>query len=65
LAPEHILAVSSERGATRIAPLDHAARTAIQTKLFSAGELLRISQLTPSKESPPQDAPDLWSYARP
>lgn len=65
LAPEHILAVSSERGATRIAPLDYAARTAIQTKLFSAGELLRISQLTPSKESPPQDAPDLWSYARP
>ncbi len=66
LAPERVLAVSSERGATRIAPLDHAARTAIKTKLFSAGELLRISQLTPGKElSPSQDAPDLWSYAQP
>lgn len=47
---ETLLAVLSERGETRIAPLDHAAREALRQHLFSAGELLRLNQLAPDRE---------------
>lgn len=42
-----LLAVVSEGGATRIAPLDEASRLAMRDQLFSAGELLRMNQLAP------------------
>jgi len=45
-----LLSVVSEGGETRIAPLDEASRDAIRQQLFSAGELLRLNQLTPDRE---------------
>lgn len=45
-----ILAVVSEEGETKIAPVDEAARTMLREHLFSPGELLRINQLAPDRE---------------
>lgn len=45
--PDRFLAVVSEGGVTQLAPLDAASRSAMQNHLFSAGELLRVSQLEP------------------
>ena len=47
---ESILAVVSENGETRLAPLDDAGRTMLRDRLFTAGELLRLDQLTPDPE---------------
>ena len=47
IPPESILAVVSEDGETRLARPDEAGRTMLQNHLFTAGELLRIDQLTP------------------
>ncbi|WP_174284509.1 AAA family ATPase [Thiocystis violascens] len=47
LSPEALLAVVSEKGETRIAPLDDASRQVMREQLFSAGELLRLNQLAP------------------
>lgn len=47
LNAEALLAVVSEGGETRIAPLDEASRSAMRQNLFSAGELLRLDQLAP------------------
>ena len=47
---ESILAVVSENGETRLAPLDDAGRTMLRDHLFTAGELLRLDQLTPDPE---------------
>lgn len=44
-----ILAVVSEGGKTQIAPLDAASRQMLREHLFSAGELLRMNQLTPDR----------------
>lgn len=49
IADDALLAVSSVEGATQIAPLDEASRTAMRTHLFSAGELLRMNQLAPDQ----------------
>jgi predicted ATPase len=45
-----LLAVVSEGGETKIAPLDGASYEAMRTRLYSAGELLRLNQLAPSRE---------------
>jgi predicted ATPase len=45
-----ILAVISEDGNTKIAPLDDASRNMLRDHLFSAGELLRLNQLAPDQE---------------
>ena len=47
---ESILAVVSEDGETKIARLDAAGRTALREGLFTAGEMLRMNQLTPDPE---------------
>ncbi|HEY3325737.1 MAG TPA: AAA family ATPase [Novimethylophilus sp.] len=47
LPTEALLAVVSNAGETRIAPLDDASRTVLREQLFSAGELLRLNQLAP------------------
>lgn len=67
LDPDALLAVTSEHGATRIARLDEASRTAMKTHLFSAGELLRLNQLAPDHASLAQQSvlPDLWSNVQP
>jgi predicted ATPase len=49
LSAESFLAVVSEGGETRIAPLDEASREAMLQQLFSAGELLRLNQLVPDR----------------
>ncbi len=49
LSADALLAVVSEGGATRIAPLDEAARMAMRDQLFSAGELPRLNQLAPDR----------------
>jgi hypothetical protein len=47
---EAILAVVSEGGETKIAPLDEASRKMLREHLFSAGELLRMNQLEPDRQ---------------
>jgi predicted ATPase len=47
VSTESVLAVDAEKGVTRIAPLDEAGRTALHDRLYTAGELLRLNQLTP------------------
>jgi predicted ATPase len=46
-----LLAVTSERGQTDIAALDHAGRSALRDKLYTAGELLRVNQLQPDADA--------------
>jgi predicted ATPase len=48
---ENILAVTNRNGETVIGPVDAAGRTAIHDKLFTAGELLRLSQLSPDLQA--------------
>ena len=50
LSADAFLAVVSEGGETRIAPLDEASRSTMREQLFSAGELLRLNQLAPDRE---------------
>lgn len=44
---EALLAVSGEEGITRIAPLDEASRSVLRDRLYTAGELLKLDQLSP------------------
>ena len=48
LRADSLLAVVSEGGETRIAPLDEPSRMAMRDHLFSAGVLLRLDQLAPN-----------------
>lgn len=50
ISDENILAVTNRNGETLIGPVDAAGRSAIQDKLFTAGELLRLNQLTSDLE---------------
>lgn len=50
ISDENILAVSNRNGETIIGPVDPAGRSAIRENLFTAGELLRLSQLSPDLE---------------
>jgi len=66
--PEAILAVVSESGKTQIAPLDDASRQMLRGHLFSAGELLRLNQLTPDRafiDEQSTSQADLFGEARP
>lgn len=66
LGPEAFLAVVSEGGETRIAPLDEASRETMRRQLFSAGELLRLNQLAPDRDelaAQDQRQPDLFGDA--
>jgi predicted ATPase len=67
LEASDILAVSTENGATRIATLDNGSREAIKTRLFSAGELLRMGQLAPEFAAPlaAQDSSALFGAVLP
>ncbi|MCI0536881.1 MAG: AAA family ATPase [Verrucomicrobiales bacterium] len=51
ISDENILAVTNRNGDTLIGPVDAAGRSAIQDRLFTAGELLRLSQLDPDLEA--------------
>lgn len=50
LDTDSILAVQAVRGTTQIACLDELGRTALKTRLYTAGELLRQNQLRPDIE---------------
>ncbi|MGY4830654.1 AAA family ATPase [Sphaerotilaceae bacterium SBD11-9] len=63
-----IVAVVSEGGETKIAPLDEASRKMLRDHLFSAGELLRMNQLTPDRkviERQSETQIDLFGDSRP
>lgn len=66
IAPEQLLAVVSEGGETKLAPLDEASRQVMRDRLFSAGELLRLNQLAPDPtylQDVAQRQADLFSEA--
>ena len=46
-----ILPVVAEQGVTKIGPMDEAGRSAIRDRLYTAGELLRLNQLTPDPQA--------------
>lgn len=48
--PDAVLSVVALRGETHIASLDAASRRMMRENLFSAGELLRLNQLTPDPD---------------
>ncbi len=52
IPPDSILAVSSEGGSTHIARPDGASLSALQERLYTAGELLRLGQLVPEQAPP-------------
>ncbi len=57
IGTDSVLAVSMERGETRIAPIDEAGRSVLRKRLYTVGELLRIGQLLPeSPEAVPTSA---------
>lgn len=58
LSADALLAVVSEGGETRIAPLDPASRDVMRQQLFTAGELLRLNQLAPDPASLAAQAQD-------
>jgi predicted ATPase len=51
LETDFILAVEAEAGVTKVGPLHPTARAALQDRLYTAGELLRLDQLKPDPES--------------
>lgn len=66
---DSVLAVVSDAGETKVAPLDEASRQAMRDHLFSAGELLRMNQLGPDRASIEQQdkaaTGDLFSEIKP
>jgi hypothetical protein len=44
---DEILVVTLDGGATKIGPVDDAVRSALKSRLYTAGELLRVQQLLP------------------
>ena len=65
IAEDAILAVGSMAGQTYIAPLDAPSRDTMREHLFSAGELLRLNQLSPDpiiveNQASKQRQPDLF-----
>lgn len=68
ISADALLAVVSEGGETRMAPVDEASRQVMRDQLFSAGELLRMSQLTPDPQvlaAQAQDQADLFGEHQP
>jgi predicted ATPase len=47
VSPNSILAVVLNEGTTQIGPVDDAAKSALREHLYTAGELLRLAQLSP------------------
>lgn len=45
---DSVIAVQSERGTTRLGPVDLATKEAIQQNLYTVGELVRLEQVTPA-----------------
>jgi predicted ATPase len=58
LDTDSILAVVAEEGTTQIGPLDDAGRSALRDRLYTAGELLRLNQLSPDLEAIKRASPE-------
>jgi predicted ATPase len=58
LPAESLLAVTVEKGVTNIGPLDQAGVVALEEHMYTAGELLRMNQLSPSPSPSPAPTPD-------
>lgn len=63
LPAESLRAVESVRGTTLIGALDEATRGALRDRLYTAGELLRMRQLTPEEGVPAPRARQLDLFA--
>src|SRR5262249_43594239 len=50
IVPDALLAVRADGGSTVVGKLDAAGRMALQERLYTAGELLRLDQLTPDAD---------------
>lgn len=64
LPADSLLAVTNEKGRTQIAALGESSRQMMREHLFSAGELLRLDQLTPDRkflEELERRQPDLFA----
>ncbi|MEX2617427.1 MAG: AAA family ATPase [Alphaproteobacteria bacterium] len=55
---DSILAVQNIEGETQILPVDEAAVSAIRESLYTAGDLLRVNQLTPNSKLKPKRISD-------
>ena len=53
---DSIYAVDQIGGATRIAPIDEAGKSALKDRLYTAGELLRLNQLNPDSKAVPDQS---------
>lgn len=51
ITDEHLRVVESVRGETRISPLNPISRQVVRDKLYSSGELLRMNQLEPDRNT--------------
>jgi predicted ATPase len=68
LKPAALLAVVSEGGESRIAPIDAASRKMLEEHLFTTGELMRLNQLSPewlAVSGQPPRPPDLFEALSP
>ncbi len=59
ISDDSVLAVTMERGESRIGPLDEIGRAVLKDRLFTAGELLRMSGLD---ADPTHSSPNLRSF---
>ena len=57
IGPDSLLAVVADGGVTTIAPIDDAGRTLLRDRLYTAGELLRLNQLTPRRNGHAKSLP--------
>lgn len=51
ISPDSLMAVSADGGVTRIAQIDAASRKMLRERLYTAGELMKLNQLTPDPDS--------------
>ena len=68
VSDDQILAVINNNGQTIIGPVDAGSRNSIRDRLFTAGELLRLNQLTPSVaevQAMPESELDLFGKKTP
>ena len=56
--PDALLAVASHQGATEIGPIDEVSRSVLRDRLYTAGEMLRMSQFAPDTDAMQQNTVD-------
>jgi hypothetical protein len=61
---ESILSVEHSAGSTRIGRLDKAARSTLQERLYTAGELLRMNALHPDADAVEDSPAELAVFDR-